>query len=78
MEQRRFRKATEAYSPGCVERIFTEVHMQNRAYGPGTLTDSATSNTQGPELEPLHAARQYKDALGQYAATPQDADGVEG
>jgi hypothetical protein len=30
--------------------------MQNRAYGPGTPTDLATSNTQGPDLGPLYTA----------------------
>jgi hypothetical protein len=38
--------------------------MQNRAQGPSTPTDSAASNTQGPESRTLHAARLYQEALG--------------
>jgi hypothetical protein len=48
--------------------------MQNRAYGPGTPTESAASNTQCPELEPLCIAHRHKDALGQIRNTPQEAD----
>jgi len=51
------------YSPNLVEGRFSDVHMQNRAYSPGTPTDSAATNTQGPELEPLHAAHRHKGAL---------------
>src|SRR5215208_4076492 len=35
-----------------------------RVYGPGSPTDSAASNTQGPELELLDMAHRRKDALG--------------
>src|SRR5829696_9644292 len=35
-----------------------------RVYGPGSPTDSAASNTQGPELELLYMAHRRKDALG--------------
>lgn len=43
--------------------------------GPRTTTNSAFSNTQGPELEPLYIAHGHKRMRsGQYAAPPQDAD----
>src|SRR5918995_108058 len=58
------------YSPGCVKGVFSALHMQNRAYDPGTPTNSATPNTQGPEGRPLHAARPYKDALGRIRVIP--------
>jgi hypothetical protein len=32
--------------------------------GPGTPTESAASNTHGPEGRPLHAVHPHKDALG--------------
>jgi len=35
--------------------------------GPRTPTDPTTSNTQGPDLEPLYIAHRHKDALGQHA-----------
>jgi hypothetical protein len=41
--------------------------------GPDSPTDSATSNTQGPELCPLYIAHRQKDALGRIRGTPQDA-----
>jgi hypothetical protein len=45
--------------------------MQNRAYGPGTPTESATSNTQGPDLcPPLYIAHRHKDALGPIRSNP--------
>jgi hypothetical protein len=38
--------------------------MQNRAWGLGTPTDLAASNTQDPDLCPLYMAHRHKDALG--------------
>jgi hypothetical protein len=46
--------------------------------GPGTPTESAASNTQDPELEPLYIAHGIKMRSGQYAAPRQDADAGEG
>jgi len=42
--------------------------------GAGTATESAASNTQGPDLGPLYTCTGTKVRSGQYAALPQDAD----
>jgi hypothetical protein len=63
MERGTERSSFGPYSPNVVGGAFSEVHLQNRAWGTGTPTESATSNPQGPEGGPLHAARPYEDAL---------------
>jgi len=53
-----------------VEGEFSEVVMQNRAWGPGIPTIPAAANTHDREGRPLHIARRYKDALGWMRGAP--------
>jgi hypothetical protein len=68
----------KAHAPNLVVGGFSEVHRQNRTQGPDTPTESAASNTQGPDLCPLYIAHRQKDALGPIRGTPQDADRGQG
>jgi hypothetical protein len=52
--------------------------MLNRAKGPGSPTDSVTSNTQGSELGLLYIAHSHKDVLGTIGLSRQDADADSG
>jgi hypothetical protein len=47
--------------------------MQNRAWGPGTPTESATSNTKNPEKADHYVSRAgIKRRSGAYASSRQD------
>jgi hypothetical protein len=49
--------------------------MQNRAYGPDTPTESAASNTQGPEKTDHYMLRiRIKRRSGAFASSRQDTD----
>jgi hypothetical protein len=52
--------------------------MQTPCIGPGTPTDLAASDTEGPDLEPLYIAHRSKDALGPIRDNRQDADAGDG
>jgi hypothetical protein len=53
-------RSSHPCSPKLVEGVFSEVHMQNRAYGHGTPTDSSTSNAHGPDHAPLCITHRHK------------------
>jgi hypothetical protein len=48
------------YSSSCHDGKFSKVPLQNRTWGTGTPTGSATSNAQGPELDLPYMAHQYE------------------
>jgi hypothetical protein len=60
------------YSSSCQDGQFSKVHLQNRTWGTGTPTGSATSNAQGPELDLPYMAHQHKDALWPIRDTPSE------
>ena len=59
------------YSSSCQDGKYSKVHLRNRAWGTGTPTESAASNTQDPDGRPLlYIAHRHKDALGPIRGAP--------
>jgi hypothetical protein len=66
------------YSSSCQDGKFSNVHMQNRASGTGTPTDSATSNTQAQTSNHSISRTCLKMRSDQYAAPREHANKWEG
>ena len=60
-------------SSSCQEGKFSEVHLQNCAWGTGTPTGSAASNTQAQTSTHSLSFTGIKTRSGQQAALRQDA-----